>query len=70
LTAVDLPAAWEMSRLAFGLDHEPPTGWLTERPGRRQWGIFDGGRLVGRQSTASSSTGSEDDRSRRAASRA
>jgi predicted acetyltransferase len=46
LTAADLPAAWEMSRLAFGLGPEPPTGWLNERPGRRGWGLFDGARLV------------------------
>jgi len=43
----DLPAAWEMSRLAFGGENQPPAAWLTDRPGRQTWGAFDGaGRLV------------------------
>lgn len=46
LTVDELPAAWELNRLAFGLPGEPPPGWLTERPGRHTWGIFDTGRLV------------------------
>lgn len=46
LTEADLPAAWEMTRLAFGLDREPPATHLKERPGRRQWGIVDNGRLI------------------------
>lgn len=47
LTVEDLPASWEMSRIAFGLDRKPPPGWLSARPGRHTWGAFDGaGRLV------------------------
>ena len=43
LTVEDLPAAWELGRVAFGTDREPPPGWVGERPGRRTWGAFDGG---------------------------
>lgn len=43
----DLPAAWELGRVAFGSERQPPPGWLEERPGRHSWGVFDGGgRLV------------------------
>jgi predicted acetyltransferase len=46
LTVSDLPAAWEMSRLAFGAEGDPPPGALEERPGRRQLGAFEDGRLL------------------------
>ena len=46
LTLDDLPASWEMTRIAFGADREAPPGWLGDRPGRLNWGIFDAGRLV------------------------
>jgi predicted acetyltransferase len=47
LTVDDLPASWELTRIAFGGDREAPPGWLGERPGRVTWGAFDeGGRLV------------------------
>jgi predicted acetyltransferase len=47
LTVDDLPASWELTRIAFGADKEAPPGWLTERPGRVTWGVFDeAGRLV------------------------
>lgn len=47
LAVEDLPAAWELSRVAFGSERQPPPGWLEERPGRHGWGTFDGaGRLV------------------------
>jgi predicted acetyltransferase len=43
----DLPASWELTRIAFGGDKEAPPGWLTDRPARVTWGVFDGGgRLV------------------------
>ena len=48
LTVEDLPAAWELTRVAFGADREAPAGWLTDRPGRVNWGIFEGERLVAR----------------------
>lgn len=49
LTLEDLPAAYELARLAFGGDRQPPPAVLAERPGRQQWGAFDGGgRLVGK----------------------
>lgn len=51
LTLEDLPAAYELSRLAFGAPREPPPEWLGPRPGRRSWGAYDGGgRLVARAS--------------------
>jgi predicted acetyltransferase len=46
LTVDDLPASWEMSRIAFGAERDAPPGWLGHRPGRLNWGIFDSGRLV------------------------
>jgi predicted acetyltransferase len=47
LTVDDLPASWELTRIAFGGDREAPSGWLRDRPGRVTWGAFDeGGRLV------------------------
>jgi predicted acetyltransferase len=47
LTVDDLPASWELTRIAFGADKEAPPGWLTDRPGRVTWGVFDAaGRLV------------------------
>lgn len=47
LSVEDLPAAWELGRLAFGGDRQPPPGALAERPGRQGWGAFDSaGRLV------------------------
>lgn len=47
LTLDDLPAAWELGRVAFGGDREPPPGWLADRPGRATWGVFDdAGRLL------------------------
>ena len=47
LTVDDLPASWELTRIAFGAAKEAPPGWLTDRPGRVTWGVFDGaGRLV------------------------
>lgn len=47
LTADDMPAAWELGRLAFGGERQPPPRWQNERPGRHAWGAFDGtGRLV------------------------
>jgi len=47
LTVDDLPASWEITRIAFGADKEAPPGWLTDRPGRVTWGVFDAaGRLV------------------------
>jgi len=47
LTVDDLPASWELTRIAFGASKEAPPGWLTERPGRVTWGVFDDrGRLV------------------------
>ncbi|HEX5621484.1 MAG TPA: GNAT family N-acetyltransferase [Solirubrobacteraceae bacterium] len=47
LTVDDLPDSWELSRIAFGSDKEAPPGWLTDRPGRVTWGVFDErGRLV------------------------
>src|SRR5690242_5825662 len=48
LTVDELPAAWELTRIAFGAGREAPEGWLEERPGRVNWGVFDGGRLVAR----------------------
>ncbi len=48
LTVDDLPAAWELTRIAFGSEREPPPGWLIEQPDRINWGIFDGERLVAR----------------------
>src|SRR4051812_47543921 len=42
----DASASWELSRLAFGADREPPAGWHDERPGRVALGIFRDGRLV------------------------
>jgi ribosomal protein S18 acetylase RimI-like enzyme len=48
LTVADLPAAWELTRIAFGASREAPDGWLEERPGRVNWGVFDGPRLVAR----------------------
>lgn len=49
LTGEDSPAAWELGRLAFGGDRDPPPNWSVERPGRRTWGAFDArGRLVAR----------------------
>src|SRR5215212_2104757 len=47
LTVDDLPASWELTRIAFGGDREAPPGWLRDRPGRVTWGAFgEGGRLV------------------------
>lgn len=47
LTVDDLPASWELTRIAFGAGREAPAGWLGDRPGRVTWGAFDeGGRLV------------------------
>ena len=47
LTVDDLPASWELTRIAFGSTKEAPPGWLTDRPGRVTWGVFDErGRLV------------------------
>jgi predicted acetyltransferase len=47
LTEPELAAAWELTRLAFGAEREPPPGWLAPRPGREPWGMFDdSGRLV------------------------
>ena len=46
VTLEELPASWEMTRVAFGTEHEPPPGWLGHRPGRLNWGIFESGRLV------------------------
>src|SRR5262245_55899595 len=47
LTVDDLPASWELTRIAFGTSKEAPPGWLTDRPGRVTWGVFDErGRLV------------------------
>ncbi|MDP9240094.1 MAG: GNAT family N-acetyltransferase, partial [Actinomycetota bacterium] len=47
LAVGDLPAAWELGRIAFGSDREPPPGWLADRPGRADWGAFDdAGRLL------------------------
>jgi len=40
LTVDDLPAAWELARIAFGAEREPPPGWLSDRPGRVNCGIF------------------------------
>src|SRR3954468_17211045 len=42
----DVRASWELSRLAFGADREPPAGWHDERPGRVGLGIVRDGRLV------------------------
>ena len=33
-------------RIAFGGSATPPPQWTTARPGRRTWGVFDGGRLL------------------------
>ncbi len=41
LTVDDLPAAWEMSRVAFGGPRRSPPGRLEEHPGRHAWGLFD-----------------------------
>lgn len=47
LEAADLASAWELSRLAFGGERQPPPAPLHGRPGERSWGAFDGaGRLV------------------------
>jgi len=47
LTADDMAAGWDLSRLAFGGERQPPPGWRDVRPGRHAWGAFDGtGRLV------------------------
>jgi predicted acetyltransferase len=47
LTVDDLPASWELTRIAFGASKEAPPVWLTDRPGRVTWGVFDAaGRLV------------------------
>jgi predicted acetyltransferase len=47
LTVDDLPASWELTRIAFGASKEPPPAWLTDRPARVTWGVFDAaGRLV------------------------
>jgi predicted acetyltransferase len=47
LTVDDLPASWELTRIAFGADKEAPAEWLTDRPARVTWGVFDAaGRLV------------------------
>ncbi|GAB3355929.1 GNAT family N-acetyltransferase [Modestobacter lapidis] len=49
LAADDLPAAWELGRLAFGGPAEPPAYALRDVPGVRRIGAFDGaGRLVGK----------------------
>ncbi|WP_163509723.1 GNAT family N-acetyltransferase [Fodinicola acaciae] len=48
LTADELPAAYELGRVAFGLAAEPPQRVLEERPGLTRWGAFLGGRLVGK----------------------
>ena len=37
-----------MTRIAFGAGRKAPEGWLEERPGRVNWGVFDGSRLVAR----------------------
>lgn len=43
----DQQAAWEMSRLAFGLQREPPARVLGERPGRTTWAAVDpSGRIL------------------------
>jgi predicted acetyltransferase len=49
LTAEELPAAWDLGRLAFGGPAEPPPFVLREVPGVQRLGAFDdGGRLVGK----------------------
>ncbi|SDY60107.1 Predicted acetyltransferase [Modestobacter sp. DSM 44400] len=49
LTADDLPAAWELGRLAFGGPAEAPLHALREIPGTFRLGAFDdAGRLVGK----------------------
>jgi predicted acetyltransferase len=47
-TPDDAAAAWALGSLAFGYHHETmPADWATRgHPGRWQWGIFDGGRLL------------------------
>jgi predicted acetyltransferase len=44
----DLPAAYEMGKLAFGLAGDPPPQVLQDRPGMTRWGAFDRGRLIGK----------------------
>ena len=49
LTRDELPAAWEMGRLAFGGAAEPPPSALRAVPGVSRLGAFDdAGRLVGK----------------------
>ena len=47
-TPDDASAAWALGSLAFGYHHEPmPADWMSRsHPGRQQWGIFDGDRLL------------------------
>jgi predicted acetyltransferase len=44
----ELPAAWDLTRLAFGIAPERPARWEAgRRTGRLDWGLFEpGGRLV------------------------
>jgi predicted acetyltransferase len=47
LTRDDLPAAWEMIRIAFGAERERPSWWREDRPGRLDWAVFDeSGRMI------------------------
>lgn len=49
LTVDDLPAAWELGRLAFGAPPEAPPSALRDGPGTTRLGAFDdAGRLVGK----------------------
>ncbi len=49
LTVDDVPAAWELGRLAFGYPPDTPPPASATLPGRTGYGAFDGdGRLVGR----------------------
>lgn len=49
LTADDLPAAWQLGRLAFGGPLEPPPEALRTTSGTTRLGAFDdAGRLLGK----------------------
>ncbi|PZG02745.1 GNAT family N-acetyltransferase, partial [Micromonospora craterilacus] len=49
LTPDELTAAWQLGRLAFGSDPQPPPQAVTPSPGRTTYGAFDtAGNLVGK----------------------
>ncbi|SCG35687.1 GNAT family N-acetyltransferase [Micromonospora coxensis] len=49
LTDAELPDAWQLGRLAFGSDPQPPPAATTNRAGMTRYGAFDDtGRLLGK----------------------